>query len=229
MHHRFRVPTPVLMVGTAVALVGVLTALTLAQPARSSAPDRCTQFALDSRALARTTTGTGRRVAVIGDSYAAGLALTDPATAWTRRLPGQVQVFAFSGSGFARASSSCHDVAYDQRAVAAAATDPAVVVAEGGLNDVTQSDAEIRAGFRRLLATVGDRPLLVVGPVPAPARLRGAERVDRTLRLVARRTGTPYLSMIGLRLTYLDDQLHLTVAGHRAFGDAVAKRLRALR
>lgn len=229
VRHRFRVPTPILVVGTAAALLGVLAVLTVVQPAVSRPPDRCTQFAQASRTLAENPTGSGRRIAVVGDSYAAGLALEDPATAWTRRLPGRVQVFAFSGSGFARRSSSCVAVAYFQRVPQALAGDPDLVVAEGGLNDVTQTDQQIRAGFRRLLAEVGDRPLLIVGPPAAPERIAQARRVDRVLRAVTRRTGTPYLSTIGLRLDYLDDRLHLTVEGHRVFGEAVAKRIAALR
>ena len=38
----------------------------------------------------------------------------------------------------------------------------------------------------------------------------------------------PYVRTADLALTYLDDRLHLTPAGHRAFGDAVAARVAAV-
>ena len=50
--------------------------------------------------------------------------------------------------------------------------------------------------------------------------------VDRELRVLCRRAGVRYLSMQDRGFTYLDDRLHLTAAGHHAFGDAVAAALR---
>ena len=38
----------------------------------------------------------------------------------------------------------------------------------------------------------------------------------------------PYVSTVDLELAYLDDRLHLTPAGHRTFGDAVAARIALL-
>ena len=40
--------------------------------------------------------------------------------------------------------------------------------------------------------------------------------------------GVPYVTTTDLDLPYLEDRLHLTPAGHRAFGDAVAERIAAL-
>ena len=53
-------------------------------------------------------------------------------------------------------------------------------------------------------------------------------RVDRLLRHLSDRYGVPYVSTVDLDLPYLDDRLHLTPAGHRAFGDAVADRIAAV-
>jgi len=169
-------------------------------------------------------TGSGHRVAVLGDSYSVGLGLRDPRGSWPTRLAGRVEVFGFSGSGFAAGSSPCPSSSYGVRARGAAEA-AEVVVVEGGLNDVDQSGTAIRAGVRRVLAELRGHRVLLVGPVAAPSRAGRVSRVDQVLAAEGARAGVPYLSMLTLRLPYLADGLHLTAAGHRRFGDAVARRL----
>ena len=53
-------------------------------------------------------------------------------------------------------------------------------------------------------------------------------RVDRLLAHLSQKYGVPYVSTVDLKLPYLDDRLHLTPAGHRVFGDAVAARIALL-
>jgi acyl-CoA thioesterase I len=156
-------------------LVGAVVLTLLGSGAASGTDnDRCARFAQESAARQHVVTGHGTSTVVIGDSYAAGLGLAHPASAWTRALPGRVQVFAFSGSGFSRGASPCGAVAFDQRVRRALASGPSLVVIEGGLNDYDRTSDEIRAGFRRLLAEVGDRKVLVVSPPDAPLRARVA-------------------------------------------------------
>ncbi|CAB4720190.1 unannotated protein [freshwater metagenome] len=50
-------------------------------------------------------------------------------------------------------------------------------------------------------------------------------RIDALLARLCARAGLTYLSTYDLRLDYLDDRLHLTEAGHLAFGRAVAAEL----
>jgi acyl-CoA thioesterase-1 len=219
---RRRVPTPVLLTLVAALVAGVAVMLTTAQPAQSTLTDKCSRFANESADRARDPMGSGRSVVVIGDSYSVGLGLEDPRSAWPDSLPGRVHVFGFSGSGFSEYASRCGPVAYYERAVEAMRDKPSLVVVEGGLIDVGQSTAAIRYGYRHLLAVIGHRRLLVVGPAPAPLRLRGAIRVDRLLRKLTKASGTPYVSMINGHYTYLDDDLHLTETGHREFGARVA-------
>lgn len=227
MHRPRRAPAPFLLTAIAGLLLGAIALMAAAQPAQSSEePTRCQRFAQDSDDRAAAVTGTGRDVVVIGDSYAVGLGLDDPLAGWPSRLPGRVHVHGFSGSGFGVDSGLCPGVSYARRAPEALASDPALVVVEGGLNDVAQDRTAIRAGFRRLMTLIGDRRVLVVGPPAAPTRARGAARVDRELRVLCQRAGVPYLSMQDRRFPYLDDGLHLTAAGHREFGDAVAAALR---
>jgi acyl-CoA thioesterase-1 len=70
--------------------------------------------------------------------------------------------------------------------------------------------------------------VVVVGPATAPARAASVPRVDRLLRHLSSKYDVPYISTVDLELPYLDDLLHLTPAGHQAFGDAVADRIAAL-
>lgn len=198
-----------------------------------AAAERCDRFARTSLARAERDTGAGQRVVVIGDSYSVGLGLDEPAGSWPSRLPGRVHVAGFSGSGFSSRASGCGPVSFADRAPAALADGADLVVVEGGLNDFDRTDTEIRDGFQALVDALadaladapGDVPLVVVGPPPAPARAAEVPRVDSLLARLAAAHGATYLSMAGAELPYLPDGLHLTLDGHRAFGDAVAARL----
>lgn len=187
--------------------------------------ERCDRFALAAAARAERDTGTGRRVVVIGDSYSVGLGLDDPDTSWPSRLPGRVHVAGFSGSGFSLRASGCGAVSFADRAAAAVADGADVVVVAGGLNDFDHTDAEIREGFRLLVRAVGEIPLVVVGPPPAPSRAAEVPRVDALLATLAAAHGATYLSLADADLAYLPDDLHLTAAGHAEFGDLVAAQL----
>jgi len=210
--------------GAVVALAGVITLL-VSGGATGADTEHCARLATQSLARERTITGSGERVAVIGDSYSVGLGLRDPAASWPSRLPGRVQVFGFSGSGFSAHSSPCRGVTYADRAAAAVSTRPGLVVVEGGLNDFDQPASAISAGFRALMADLRGHDVVVVGPAHAPSRAAGAERVDSLLRAESARAGVGYVSTIDHPFSYLDDDLHLTPAGHHDFGDLVAEAL----
>lgn len=223
---------PLLLAALAVVLVVMLVpilgaAVGLGERATGADAERCSRFAFESAARERIVTGHGHRVAVLGDSYTAGLGLADPRRSWPSRLPGRVVALGFSGSGFAAGASPCTGAAFADRARDAARTAHTVVV-EGGLNDYDQPDAAIRSGVRSVLRELRGHRVLVVGPVPAPARLSRVARVDHLLAAECARAGVPYLSMLDARLPYLADRLHLTATGHREFGAAVAARLTEL-
>jgi acyl-CoA thioesterase-1 len=202
-------------------LVGVLSLL-LSPGATGADAERCARFALQSQVRERLVTGHGDRVVVIGDSYSVGLGLRDPAASWPSRLPGRVHVYGFSGSGFSAHASPCRRVAYDDREPHALRSGADLVVVQGGLNDFNQSTTSLRAGFRSLMRELQGRKVLVVGPPSAPVRAAAARQVDAVLRAESARAGVRYLSMSERLFPYLDDQLHLTPSGHRAFGSIVA-------
>ena len=210
-----------------VLLVALATAL-LAAHARGAGVPRCERLAAASAARAEVVTGSGGRVVVIGDSYAAGLGLEAPRESWPSRLGGTVHVAGFSGSGFSATASECAGVSFADRAGRAVGAGADLVVVEGGLNDYDQSDAAIRRGFERLLTGLRGERVVVVGPPSAPSRAAAVPRVDRLLAALAEQHHAAYVRTSGWSLTYLDDGLHLTPDSHRAFGNAVARQIAAL-
>jgi acyl-CoA thioesterase I len=214
----------------AVVITVVVAALTVALGVRAQSADvpRCERFTADSRARAAAVHGSGQRVVVIGDSWSAGLGLDRATSSWPSRLPGAVHVAGFSGSGFSAHASSCSRVSFADRAPRAIRRGAALVVVEGGLNDYDQPDADIRAGFARLVRELRGHRVVIVGPATAPSRARAVPHVDNLLASLAAHYDVAYISTTGLDLPYLDDRLHLTPAGHTEFGDYVAGRLAAL-
>ena len=214
----------------AFALVLAVTSYVAATRALGAGMSTCERFTAESAARAQQVTGRGERLVVIGDSWSAGLGLDRPARSWPSRLPGRVHVAGFSGSGFSAGASPCGDVSFADRA-GAVVTGADLVVVEGGLNDWDRSDAEIRAGFTRLVRVLraADVPrVVVVGPASAPSRAARVPHVDALLARLAEQYAVGYVSTADLELDYLDDRLHLTELGHRAFGDAVSRRIGAV-
>jgi acyl-CoA thioesterase-1 len=197
--------------------------------ARASAhQSKCERFAAASVKRGAAVTGSGERVVVVGDSWSAGLGLDQPVRSWPSRLPGRIHVAGFSGSGFSARASECGRVSFGDRAPAALEGGADLVIVEGGLNDYDRSRAEIKAGFARVMRAAAAYRTVVVGPASAPARAGKVPRVDRLLAHLSKKYDVAYVSMVDLELPYLDDRLHPTVAGHVAFGDAVAARIAQL-
>ena len=221
-------PRPAVAAALVALLVAVLT-VHLSSRAQSAETSRCERFATASVLRGQVATGSGERVVVIGDSWSVGLGLARPVGSWPSRLPGEVHVAGFSGSGFARGASSCRGVSFADRAQDAVRLGADLVVVAGGLNDSDQPEADVRAGFHRLMASVRGHRVVVVGPPPAPSRAAEVPRLDRLLARLSHRHGIAYLSTATWDLPYLPDGLHLTPVGHTLFGDRVAEGLAALR
>ena len=210
-----------------VLLLAALMAFYVADRA-GAGPTRCQQHRIDARDRAGMVTGTGPRVLVIGDSWSVGLGQRDLADSWAGRLPGEVHVAGFSGSGFSLHASHCGPVSFHDRAPTALAARASLVVVEGGLNDYDQPADAIELGFRDLMGDLAGQHVVVVGPADAPLRARAVPRVDGLLSRLAAEYGVPYVRTSDLDLSYLGDGLHLTSSGHRQFGDVVADRIAAL-
>lgn len=222
---------PAALVGTvllAVLLMAVLLVQVTSSKARGTDVEPCQQFRADFRTRAAAVTGTGARVVVIGDSYAVGLGLQNTSASWPSRLPGRIQVSGFSGSGFSQGASPCRRSSYADRAPAAVRRGASLVVVAGGLNDVDQTNAAIRGGFRLLMTRLKGLRVVVVGPADAPSRSLRVPRVDDLLARLCANHRVAYVRTADLVLPYLGDGLHLTREGHRRLGDAVATRITAL-
>jgi acyl-CoA thioesterase I len=76
------------------------------------------------------------------------------------------------------------------------------------------------------VAALGERRVVVVGPAAAPSRAAAVVRVGVQLRELTAEAGWQYVDASGWDLPYLPDRLHLTAAGHTAFGDLVRASLR---
>ncbi|UDY24144.1 SGNH/GDSL hydrolase family protein [Nocardioides sp. Kera G14] len=226
MRARPRLLSLTLAIALVVALAGVMVVRDRAGAA--SVAKACRLFQTQHVRRLADVSGKGRAITVIGDSWSAGHKLRNLDASWPSRLPGRVTVDGFSGSGFSLRASECGvSRAFSNRT--SNARGASLVIVEGGLNDYDQSRSAVRTGFRRLIGRlVVDVPLddiLIVGPAPAPLRLKGARRVDGWLSALSSDAGVRYLSAIHQKLPYLPDRLHLTPAGHRQFGDWVASHL----
>lgn len=209
-----------------VSLAAVLIAVFLMSTrARGSEAALCARHGVDAAARAQVVTGFGRSVTVIGDSWTVGLGLTDLGRSWPSELPARVTVAGFSGSGFSRHASQCGERAFATRVSAARGAD--LVIVAGGLNDVDQPTADIRVGFRSLMSGLSGGTVVVVGPASAPSRAKSVGRVSSVLASLSEEYGVAFIDTSAWTLAYLPDRLHLTPAGHVAFGDHVAVELAA--
>ena len=212
----------------AVAGLLVIVAVSASSHAQPTVTERCHSITVASEKRRAEVAGSGPTVAVIGDSYSQGLGLADPRLSWPSHLAGTVVVDGFSGSGFSDAASPCRDEAYYHRIGRALAADPSLVVLQGGLNEYDVPGTQIRQGLARALDGLAGQHVVMVGPPMAPRRAYAVSRVDTLLAKAAARHGIPYVRTSSWALTYLPDRLHLTEAGHSAFGDGVADALSAL-
>jgi acyl-CoA thioesterase-1 len=211
--------------GVSALLIAVVLGALLTVRARGSEVSPCGRHAADAAVRSRIVTGTGPSIAVIGDSWSVGLGLEDLGHSWPSELPGRVRVAGFSGSGFSRHASHCGDRSFATRAASARGAD--LVVIEGGINDYDQPAADIRSGFRSLLTSLQGQRVVVVGPVAAPSRAPLVGHVDDTLAGLCEEYGVAYIDASAWSLDYLPDRLHLTQAGHAAFGQRVTAELEA--
>ena len=187
---------------------------------------RCRAHQADARDRAALTGALPAGTVVLGDSWSVGLGLDDLGDSWPSRLGTPARVAGFSGSGFSRGASHCGArVSFAERAAAAVRGGADLVVVEGGLNDHDQPEAAVERGFDGLMRSLAGQRVVVVGPALAPARARAVPRLDRLLSRLSAAYGVPYVATSDLDLSYLSDGLHLTAAGHAAFGDAVAERI----
>jgi lysophospholipase L1-like esterase len=235
-------------IALAVALVLVAAGVVVGVEAArgtSSASSAAARAATDAAGCRRTTAqvhstaattvdGPGARVAVLGDSYTSGYALTHPqddgyAYVLSRALGWRAEVDGFPGSGFTT-DTGCPGERYADR-VDRIPTDAVLVVVEGGINDVPAAE-RVGPAADTLIAAIRARvpaaALVVVGPPLVPARDPGTlQRIGADLARSATQQGATYVDPTSWSLPYVGDGIHLTSVGHRRFAELLGTELAA--
>ena len=188
--------------------------------------DMCTRLAAESVTRASVVTGAGEKVVVIGDSWASGFGLDDPGLSWPRYLDGEVRVSGFGGTGYARGSmATCGPISFPERVPDVIAQGADLVVLEGGINDSKSDIADVEKGFRATLDELKGYDVIVLSSPRVNSRAKAIRVVNKMMRRVSAEYGVTYINVFDLQLPMLADNTHLTVAGHRQFGEIVARRI----
>jgi lysophospholipase L1-like esterase len=166
--------------------------------------------------------GSGPLAVFLGDSYTAGVGAAEPALGWAvlsaRALGWRPIVLGLSGSGFSN-PGPCGALPFGAALPRIERAEPAVVVIEGGLNDIRHdlplAPAEpLLASLRAALPTAR---LIVVGPAePELSYGPGVRAADVQLRGYATQVGADFVDWSGaLPASGVSrDQLHPNSSGH---------------
>lgn len=188
--------------------------------------DLCTRLAAESVARAAVVTGAGEQVVVIGDSWASGFGLDDPGQSWPRYLDGEVRVSGFGGTGYSRGlMERCGPISFPERVPDVLAQGADLVVLEGGINDSKSDLDEVEKGFRETLDELKGYEVIVLSAPKVNSRAKAIRVVNKMMRRVSAEYGVTYINVFDLELPMLEDNTHLTVAGHMQFGEIVARRI----
>lgn len=223
-----------LIIAGAVVAIGAISAAAFfgwrAMRAEASRTETCSKIeAFQDRFASEgpLITGQGQTVAVLGDSYSEGWLLEGgPADAWPALFGATedvtVYVEAFAGTGLT-GSTYCPGEEFATRIDEVNGQTPDTVIIQTGLNDLEAGDDEIRADLREIAARLEAERIVVVGPPLAPQRnADDVRRVDAVLADTSAAIDADYVSLLDLKLPYLDDDLHTTRDGHSKIAAAVA-------
>lgn len=168
--------------------------------------------------------GSGR-IAVLGDSYAAGDALSDRGTRWSdflaQRATGDtVLLDAVPLTGYVN-EGACGPNAFEDRIDRLVDTGADTLVIQGGLNDVSAEPESLRRSAAAVLDAAEAVPrVVVVGPMDVPGR-DGEAAVDVVLAEEAAARGMTYVSALDWDLPVGRDRIHLTPAGHAEYAERI--------
>lgn len=171
----------------------------------------------------------GHRVAVLGDSYAAGDALSDRGKRWTDFLAQRdpaltVRLDAVPFTGYVNAGA-CGPNSFADRIDRLVDTGADALVIQGGLNDVSAEPETLRRGVEAVLDAAAAVPhVVVVGPMDVPER-DGEAAVDAVLGDEAAARGITYVSALEWDLPLDRDRVHLTAAGHAEYAERILDAL----
>jgi lysophospholipase L1-like esterase len=214
---------------TALLAGGAVAAVSLTRAA--SEPPGCDDIrAYQERYGEVETLGHGSRtVAVIGDSYSAGDALSDRGSRWTDVLAEigpdlTVRLDGIPFTGFVN-SGACGPNAFPERIDRVVDASDDVLLIQGGLNDVYAEPENVAAAARDVLAAAdGVEHVVLIGPVDVPGR-EGEREIDEVLARAAQQTGVDYVSTLEWELPMARDRVHPTAEGHRLYAEKVLAAL----
>jgi lysophospholipase L1-like esterase len=169
------------------------------------------------------------KVAVLGDSYAAGEHLPDPSTGWVPTLAKSekwaVGLDAIGGTGFLN-GGPCVTHNFASRIADVVSSKPQLLIIQGGLNDHGRdAETETKAVTKILDQAKAIKTVIVIGPADTP-KVTDEAPTDAAIKDATETAGRTYISALGWHdLTYIDDGLHLTPEGHAAYARHVAAEL----
>lgn len=228
------------MVGVKIIVAAVAGALVLtvgagvlihAQRADAARAEACTQVHSTANATAdqrRTlATESGPVTAIVGDSYAAGQWLQDPADGFAFDLArddsGRFIIDGSGGSGFTN-PGPCGGQTFDERLTHLEGESVDTLVLQGGLNDLTASDERDVAAATIARAKHVAGHVVIVGAFTPPAvDAEAVERTNGALKAAADAADVPFIDPSGWDFPVLSDRTHPTKRGHAI----IAERLQA--
>ncbi|MGN7257168.1 SGNH/GDSL hydrolase family protein [Arthrobacter sp. SAFR-023] len=170
---------------------------------------------------------------MLGDSYAAGEHLADPAAGWVSKVASSkkwaVGVDAIGGTGFLN-GGPCLTHNFSSRIGSVVESKPDILIIQGGLNDHGRApESEAQAVTKVLNQAKVIKTVIVIGPADVP-KVTDEAPTDEALKDATVTAGRTYISALGWDdLTFIEDGLHLTQEGHAAYASHVAVALPAVR
>jgi acyl-CoA thioesterase I len=193
---------------------------------------RLTESTADERKLLFAQ-ASGPTVIFLGDSYTQGVGLTnirdDYAYVAATALRWRPVLNGAGGTGYVN-GGPCHGQQFAARVRQVVPARPTFLVVQGGLNDYRSSHTEIADAARQLYAHLRRQlpatRVVVVGPHPVP-KVHDVSPVIDALREAAAGAHVAYIDTSAWPLSFEKDGIHLTVAGHQAFGRKLAEAISA--
>lgn len=164
---------------------------------------------------------------VLGDSYAQGMGLEDPLDAYPYLLDDRPLVNGSGGSGYL-SDGPCDDALFIDRLSSVLASEPEVLLIQGGINDRSRGDVETAAGtlFDAAKSVSPETRIVVIGPF-APAAVAGTDldAVRDGIRRAALERSLDFIDPASWEFTVQDDGLHPNASGHVEIASAISEAL----
>jgi acyl-CoA thioesterase-1 len=201
------------------------------------------RLAFDCATLTRLTASTaaeraalaahasGPTAVFLGDSYTQGVGLSHIGDVYAyvtaAAMHWRAVLNAVGGTGYV-SEGPCRGQQFSARVPQVSAVDPAVVVIQGGLDDYQSPEQRIERAAEQVYAQLRhDLPnasVVVVGPHSVP-KVSDVRPVIDALRTASSKAHVTFIDASSWPLLFEKDGIHLTVAGHRIYGQQLARAM----